>query len=545
MQQKTTVKGTGAVPPSRSGSIEIGAVESYAMDFSKDNGTSTDDAILRAQGHKAAMPRLFSIVSTMGLMFCIMNAWVGSLGTFGQNLRYGGPQVVIFAALAAAFVQWIVTLGLSELASAFPSAGGQYHFMYILAPEKYKRFSAFIIGWMSVLAWWFATCAGLSLVAVSSTGLAAFIHPSYTPKNWHIYLCYLGVASISVFPIFAFPKSVPKITTGSMYLSLGGFVAWFVVLLATKSRTNDASFVLASDQGSSGWNSGTAWILGITNAMYNYGGSDSPIHIAEEMHSPGRKLPIVMNSTMLIAVFTAVPMMVAAMFKITDVEAVMNSGFPAVELLYQATGNRNLTIVMAVWLIIVFASCMPPQFITAGRVTWAFARDKGTPFHEFFSHVDTKLEFPARATLLALVFISLYGLIYMASSTAFNSVITSAVLFLNITLAAPQGVLVLRGREKVLPGRPFKLGYVGYFCNIFSVLWVTVLVVLVCMPPSVPVTVASMNWTSPILVGLFLLIIAAWFAFGKQFEGPNIDWEMLNQANEQQSELHLGRKSHS
>jgi choline transport protein len=79
-----------------------------------------------------------------------------------------------------------------------------------------------------------------------------------------------------------------------MYLSLGGFVAWFIVLLATKSRTNDASFVLASGQGISGWNQGTAWILGISNAMYNFGGSDSPIHVAEEMHSPGRKLPIVM-----------------------------------------------------------------------------------------------------------------------------------------------------------------------------------------------------------------------------------------------------------
>jgi choline transport protein len=58
---------------------------------------------------------------------------------------------------------------------------------------------------------------------------------------------------------------------------------------------------------------------------------------------------------MLIAVFTAVPMMVAAMFKITNVDAVMKSAFPAVELLYQATGNRTLTIVMAVWLIIVYA----------------------------------------------------------------------------------------------------------------------------------------------------------------------------------------------
>jgi amino acid transporter len=145
-----------------------------------------------------------------------MNAWVGSLSTFGQNLRYGGPQLAIFASLIAAFVQWTVTLGLSELASAFPSSGvstlpplkrcvfqglhetqGQYHFMYILAPEKWKRFSAFVIGWMSVLAWWFATSAGLSLVAVSTTGLAAFLNPEYTPKDWHIYLCFLAMAFLS------------------------------------------------------------------------------------------------------------------------------------------------------------------------------------------------------------------------------------------------------------------------------------------------------------------------------------------------------------
>lgn len=55
-------------------SNEIGAVESLGQVYSKTNG-STDDAILRAQGHKAAMPRLFSIVSTMGLMFwCVLGS---------------------------------------------------------------------------------------------------------------------------------------------------------------------------------------------------------------------------------------------------------------------------------------------------------------------------------------------------------------------------------------------------------------------------------------------------------------------------------------
>jgi choline transport protein len=74
MQEKTTTKDTGTdtAPGSLTGvdSIEgIGAVESLGQAYSKNNANAADDAILRAQGHKAAMPRLFSIVSTMGLMF--------------------------------------------------------------------------------------------------------------------------------------------------------------------------------------------------------------------------------------------------------------------------------------------------------------------------------------------------------------------------------------------------------------------------------------------------------------------------------------------
>ena len=82
-----------------------------------------DDAVLRAQGHEAAMPRSFSMMSALGLGFSITNSWVGYLSNFGQNLIYGGPQSVIFGLLVATVAQWTITLGLSEIASAFPSSG--------------------------------------------------------------------------------------------------------------------------------------------------------------------------------------------------------------------------------------------------------------------------------------------------------------------------------------------------------------------------------------------------------------------------------------
>lgn len=178
---------------------------------------------------------------------------------------------------------------------------------------------------------------------------------------------------------------------------------------------------------------------------------------------------------------------------------------------------------------------MPPQFVASGRIAWAFARDGGLPYSNYFSHVDTRMKFPARATLLALAFIGLYGLLYLASSTAFNSILTSAVLFSNMTLAIPQTLLLLVGRE-ALPERPFNLGRVGTFCNVIATLWVPVLIILVCMPPSLPVTVKSMNYTSPILVGISAIIIGGWYTGGRhRFEGPRINWELLNIGNQMEA----------
>lgn len=87
---------------------------------------------------------------------------------------------------------------------------------------------------------------------------------------------------------------MPRLTSWALYLTLSGFLIWFVVLLATHKHTNTAATVFESGQGTSGWNPGTAWILGIVNSMYCFTGTDGAIHIAEEMHSPGRRLPQIM-----------------------------------------------------------------------------------------------------------------------------------------------------------------------------------------------------------------------------------------------------------
>ncbi|GKZ17763.1 hypothetical protein AbraIFM66951_010831 [Aspergillus brasiliensis] len=451
-----------------------------------------DDANVRAHGH-SAMPRQFNWISALGLGFSITNSWVGYLSCFGQNLAYGGAQACIFSLIVAFVVQVIVTLGLAELASAFPSSGGQYHFCYILSPDRTKRYSAYVVGWLSILAWWVVTCSGISLVALCISGIAHFSHSGYSATQWQTYLLYLAASVVTIIPVFAMPKRISLVTQCALYLTLAGYLVFFIVILSMHQQVQPSSFLLAPTQGNSGWGKGAAWLLAINNSMYAYGSTDAVIHICEELPQPGRRVPQVMIMTLAIGAVTSISLFVALMFFVNDIDAVRDASLPSLELVYQITGNRSITLGLCIILTIIYAASLPSQWVTSGRIAWAFARDNGIPFPEYFSQINKTLNFPVHTTLAAFIFTSLYGLLYLASTTAFSSIITSAVLFLNITYVVPQGILLIQGRSH-LPKRYINLGWTGYFCNGFAVVWIIIQGVLTCLPPSPEVTLGSMNY---------------------------------------------------
>lgn len=157
---------------------------------------------------------------------------------------------------------------------------------------------------------------------------------------------------------------------------------------------------------------------------------------------------------------------------------------------------------------------------TTGRQAWAFARDNGTPFAEWMAHVHPTLEVPLNATVAVTVATIVYGALYCGSTSAFNSFLNTAILFIYASYAIPQAILLFRGRN-ILPERYFNAGRFGAFCNAFSTLWMLLYAVLFCFPAVIPTTVQSMNYVSPVVVGITLLIVAVWFG-GKRktFTGP-------------------------
>ncbi|KAK1848901.1 amino acid transporter [Colletotrichum chrysophilum] len=490
-----------------------------------------DDAILRAQGHAPALKRTFNTLGTLGLGFSITNSWLSYASSFGQSMIYGGPQATVFGLIVACFVQWIVAAGMAEEASAFPSSGGQYHFTSILAPKKHKKFAAFSVGLLSIVGWWVITCSGLSNNVQSIMGMVQFVNPSFEPQRWQFYLVYLALLVATLAPIFTIPqRHIGKWTTLCLVLSILGFFIVTIVILTMCKSFQPASQIIKFD-GASGWPNGMAWFMSIGNAMYAFASLDAVIHIAEEMHHPGKEIPRVINWTLMIGLVTSVPFIIAMMFVIKDVEAVRGAILPSLEAFYQATGSNTAALGLQILLTILFYTCMPSQWITCGRLTWAFARDNGLPRSHYWTEIHSYYQFPVRTTLLSAAFCAIYGLLYVASTQAFNSIIVSAVLAVNISYVVPQAICLVQGRVKTLPNRSFDLGIWGYFCNAFSPVWITVIGIVICFPNILPVTAASMNYVCVTLGAIGCLIIGTWYCIRKQFQGPSIDWAMLNDQN--------------
>lgn len=74
--------------------------------------------------------------------------------------------------------------------------------------------------------------------------------------------------------MFLASKRISLVTQLGLYLSLSGYLAFFIVSLVMHKQVQPQTFILASGQGNSGWNEGMAWLLAISNSMYAFGGTD-------------------------------------------------------------------------------------------------------------------------------------------------------------------------------------------------------------------------------------------------------------------------------
>jgi choline transport protein len=477
------------------------------------------------EGH---LQKRFSKITMIGMAFAILNTWISLAGSLGLIMPSGGSVSFVYGFIFCVVCNLCLSASVGELASLWPTAGGQYHYAYAMATTKWKSSMSFLVGWVNIAGWLTLNTTAayfgarfLAAAAVVGSG------GSYQITQWSTYLMFVGVSIIGVFlNIFGYPI-LNRWNEGALYWSLISVVVISIVLLATSPKT-DAEFVFTNFSNTTGWSDGTAWMLGLLQSALSFIGWDAVAHMVEEMPRPTVDAPQAMVAAVVVGGVTGIFFIIVLLFCFVDMDVLLTSPTqsPLTEMIHQATGSRAAATVLSVAVAFCFVNGANGCVSSGSRLLWSMARDNGTPFSRYLSHIHPKLNVPVRAILVQATFNLLFGLIYLGPEVAFNAYIASCTLFLNLSYAAPIVILLIRGRKTIFTKTPdFNLGQgiFGYVVNYTAVLFVLVTSIFYCFPPAIPVDASTMNYVIAV-IGIFIIfLLVLWIIKRKAYSGPKFD----------------------
>ena len=147
-------------------------------------GYSDDAAQLAALGHEAELKRNFSPLSMLGLAFAILNSWTALSASLSLALPSGGPVAVIWGLITAGICNLCLAASLAEFLSAYPTAGGQYHWVAVISWKPWVPILSWITGWINVSGWIALVASGGLLGSQLIVGCISFYNASYEPQRW-------------------------------------------------------------------------------------------------------------------------------------------------------------------------------------------------------------------------------------------------------------------------------------------------------------------------------------------------------------------------
>ncbi|RCK67249.1 Choline transport protein [Candida viswanathii] len=462
--------------------------------------------LIAETGYNPELRRNFSVFSLLGVAFGLTNSWFGISGGLVAGISSGGPMMIIYGIVILTAFSTCIGITLSELASAYPNAAAQIYWSQKLAPAKYSRIAAYFTGLFASAGSIFTTASINISIGTMVLGMWVLKHPDHEIKNWQVFIVYEMVTLILMcFNIYE--KPLPTISKTALFVSLASFTTIIITVLAMhEGEFQSAHFVFVEFSNGTGWSSAAiAFIVGLINPNWAFSCLDAATHIAEESLTPETDIPKAILATVAIGFITSFTYSIAMFFSITDLEEIFNSttGVPIMDIFYQATRSKAAAVGLEFLVLLTASFCSMQCQVWCSRIVWSFSRDKGLPYSHIWSKVNTRTGNVVNAQLFQNGCVAIIGCIYLASTTAFNSLIVSCVTFVLLSYLIPTVFLVFK-RKQIKHG-PFWLHNFGLVANIGLILYATFAFIFFNFPAVMPVTGGNMNY-SPVVFSLTILI---------------------------------------
>ncbi|KAK6349075.1 hypothetical protein TWF730_009834 [Orbilia blumenaviensis] len=495
----------------------------------EENGaTASADNLLEALGFQPELTRNRSTWQVAFMSFVLASIPYGLATTLYYPIIGGGPVTIIWGWLGVSLIILCVAISLGEITSVYPTAGGVYYQTFMLSPSWCRRVTAWICGWAYVAGNITITLAvnfGTTLFFVACVNVFE-TEPGvgvFDAKKYQVFLIFLAITFLTNAISSLGNRWLPILDTFAIFWTFAGVISLIVCVLAiAKNGRHDASFVFTEFLPQSGWTPGWSFMIGLLHAGYATSSTGMIISMCEEVRQPSTQVPKAMVGTIILNTICGLVFLIPLVFVMPDlgVLAALASGQPLPSIIVSAVGSSGGAFGLLIPLMVLAIICGVGCTTASSRATWAFARDGAIPGSQWWKVVNTKLDVPLNAMMLAMVVEILLALIYFGSTAAFNAFSGAGVIFLTVSYAVPIAVNLLGGRKHLSAG-VYDFGAFGVFCNCVAIGWSLLAVPLFCMPSFIPITLEYMNYASVVFVG-FTLISAAWyFIWGsKHYQGP-------------------------
>jgi amino acid transporter len=514
-----------------------------ASDDYTDKDRHEDIKVLHGMGYAQELSRSMSKFSNFAISFSIICILSGGINSFAQAISSVGGAGAGIGWIVGCALSGMFALAMAQIASAFPTAGGLYHWGSILG----GRF----VGWMTA---WLNLLGLITVLGAINIGTAYFFQGTFgamfgttgadgavTPFPSSDMEIVIFVAIITAIQAL-FNHLGIKVTT--LLTDISGYIifattAVLVLACLYYAPAIDISrlWTFTNYSGEAGGNvfpqsdnMGYLFLLCLLLPVYTITGYDASAHTSEETKSAATSVPKGIVNAVIWSSLIGWVMICAITLAIPDMATAAGQGFSMFFATMDAILPSGLKTVLYLGILIAQLLCGLATVTSASRMLFAFSRDDGLPFgSKALASVSPKYRTPVNAIWTATVLCILYVLLAMSIKVGETSIYVIVVnstlvfLFLSFTVPLIAGLFAYGTPKWPNPG-PWAMSAGLYkLVTVLSVVGMGVILFIAVAPPNERVLY--------VVAGFIALALVVWVLFeNRRFKGPPIGEEVKKRA---------------
>ncbi len=407
-----------------------------------------DLQILHSMGYAQELERRMSSFSNFAVSFSIICILSGGINSLAQATAGAGGAAIGIGWPLGCLVSAVFAVAMAQISSAYPTAGGLYHWGSILG----NRFTGWLTAWFNLLG--LVTVLGAINVGTYYFFMGAFGTPYFgledTTTFRIIFLVVITGAQALVNHMGI--GLTAKLTDFSGYLIFAtAILLSLACLVAADSFDIARLFTFSNYSGAAGGNvwpetsGGWVFLLGLLLPIYTITGYDASAHTSEETVKAATSVPRGMISSVLWSALFGYIMLCSFVLMIpkesTLADGAVVDGMTAAaaqgwNVFFWAMDTQLNWVVKDVLYLAIFICqwlCGLATVTSVSRMIFAFSRDGGLPASKALAKVSPKYRTPVAAiwtgSILSVLFVWGSSLISIGDTPVYTIVVSCTVIF--------------------------------------------------------------------------------------------------------------------